>query len=452
MKTRLLSGALLAFAALCCQAQGAMTLKDCIETALRNNPDLNAARVDMSIAGVAVSQQKAKRLPTVGGSLQMLGYIDRPANVTTGTLLGNDFPDEPTWNAVRTMRYNDGVAAQAAVPLLDLTIGAAVKVAEMAEDMAKESYDKRCRDLIVQIANVYYLAQSTQRQLDLTTENLQRMSDIVAITKAKYDEGEVLETDYTRAEVNRMQLATLKDAYATALAKQMHLLRYLMGVSGDVAVRSDECAGLPALADSATGDFALAMESQPERRLAEMRKQFIGLQIAQTKRAYLPTITLQGQLGAIGFHDSFGQIFHSNDATHGWFGNTYLALSVRVPIFDGNAKKLKIRSARYSMEQSEWRIKQVESNLKRQYDDAMQTRRHSIATYDTQRQACQQADDILRQATERYNEGLASMTELLQDEMALRSAQTECTQAVYNYRAAELTLLQLSDNLYKLYK
>lgn len=450
---RLTTLILLGFVAVVCRAQGVTTLKECIETGLRNNPELNAAPIDARIADVGISQQKARRLPTVGGTFQKLGYIDRPANVTTGTLLGNDIPDEPTWNAVRTMRYNDGVAIQAALPLIDLTISAGTKVAEMTGEMAKETYQKRRRDLIVQIANVYYLAQSTEQQMTLTAENLQRMTDIVEITRAKYEAGEVLETDFTRAEVNMKQLSTLRDAYATALEKQKNLLRYLMGVSPDYELQvvnqgllSGDDLGLLQAA------HGLSLSSLPSYRLAEIQREIINRQILQTKRAYLPTLTLQGQIGAIGFHDKFGQVVHSNDATHGWFGNTYIALSLRVPIFDANAKKLKIWSARYSMEQSEWRIKQVESLLQRNYADAVATQKQSITTYETQRKACQQADDILSQATERYNEGLASMTELLQDEMALRTAQTDCTQAVYNYRAAELQLLELSDALEQLYK
>lgn len=436
-----------------CYAQDVMTLRECIETGLRNNPELNAAAIDARIADVGISQQKARRLPTVGGRLQMLGYIDRPANVTTGTLLGNDFPDEPTWNAVRSMRFNDGVAVQVQVPLLDLTINAGLRVAEMAGEMAKETYEKRRRDLIVQIANVYYLAQSTEQQMTLTAENLQRMTDIVEITRAKYEAGEVLETDFTRAEVNMKQLSTLRDAYATALERQKNLLKFLLGINEEVSVKREDLVNAPAI-PSSSSLFTLqaSLTSLPEYRLAEMQKEMINRQILQTKRAYLPTLTLQGQLGAIGFHDKFGQIVHRNDATHSWFGNTYLALSLRVPIFDANAKKLKIRAARYSMEQTAWRIKQVESNLQRKYADAVATRKQSITTYETQRKACQQADDILRQATERYNEGLASMTELLQDEMALRTAQTDCTQAVYNYRVAELQLLELSDELGRLYK
>lgn len=436
-----------------CRAQSVMTLKECIEAGLKNNPELNAAAIDVSIAGVGIRQQRARRLPTVGGSVQMLGYIDRPASVTTATLLGNDFPDETTWNAVRSMRYNNGVAVQASVPLLDLTIKAGQKVAEQSKQMARESYDKRRKDLIVQIANVYYLAQSTERQMRLTGENLRRMAEIVEITRAKYEEGEVLETDLTRAEVNMKQLATLKDAYATALAKQYHLLQYLMGAENDdMRIEVEETDSLTQGNSSSLTIHSSFSRLLPELRLAEMQKEIVGLQMAQIRRAYLPTITLQGQVGAIGYHDSFGQIFHRNDATHGWFGNSYLALSLRVPIFDANIKKLKIRAAKYSLEQSDWRIRQVESLLQKEYADALENHRHSIETYETQRKAWRQASDILAQATERYNEGLASMTEILQDEMMLRTAQTDCTQAVYNYWTAELKLLELSDNLETLYK
>lgn len=48
---------------------------------------------------------------------------------------------------------------------------------------------------------------------------------------------------------------------------------------------------------------------------------------------------------------------------------------------------------------------------------------------------------------EKYKEGVASMTELLQDEMRLRDAQAACVQAHCQCNVAQLTLLKLSGNL-----
>lgn len=422
-----------------------MNLKDCIEEGLRNNPDLRMSEIDTKIAGVDVKGQKARRIPTVSGVFQMSGYIDRPASVTAGTLLGEDLPDDPTWQAVRTMRYSAAAAIQVNVPLLDLTIKAGTDIAKMSAEIRQTSYEKKREDLILQIANVYYLAQATQEQLNLTDKNLRRMSELVEIAKARFEEGIALETDYTRSEVNRKQLETLKDAYSSALAQQKNLMRYLLNTERELTF-----APMPdKLETSYQGILSMSL---PEIRLVDQQKELVSKQITSVRRAYLPTIALQGQLGAVGYQEKFGHFFHTDDATQNWFGNTFLSLAVSIPIYDGSAKKLKIRQANFSLKQLEWKRAQTINQLTKEYADVMETLSHNLKAFHTQQEACQQADDIYRQAAERYAEGLASMTELLQDEMALRTSQTGCVQAMYDYRSAELQAMKLSDDLDKLHK
>ena len=422
-----------------------MSLRDCIEEGLRNNPDLQMSVIDTEKAGVDVKQQKSRWIPTVSGVFQMSGYIDRPASVTAGTLLGEDLPDAPTWQAVRTMRYSAVAAIKVDVPLLDLTIKAGTDIARMSAEICQTSYEKRRDALIMQIANVYYLAQATQEQLNLTDANLQRMSELVEIAKARYEEGIALETDYTRSEVNRKQLETLKDAYSSALAQQKNLMQYLLNTDRELifAPMPDE------LEPSCQASLSMNL---PEIRLVEQQKELVSRQITSVKKAYLPTIALQGQLGAVGYQEVFGHFFHTDDATQNWFGNTFLSLVVSIPIYDGNAKKLKIRKARFSLEQLKWEKAQTVNQLNREFADVMETLSHNLKAFHTQKDACRQAADIYQQAAERYAEGLASMTELLQDEMALRTSQTSCVQAMYDYRSAELQAMRLSDDLDKLYE
>lgn len=437
---------LLAFLFACgTKAQETLTLADCIVEGLRNNLDLRMSELDMEIAAVDVNVQRSRWLPTVNGAFQVLGYIDRPASVTSGSLLGDDLPDDPVWQAIRTMRYTATAAIQMNVPLLDLTIKAGTDIAKMSAEMKRTSLDKKREDLIVQIANIYYLAQATQEQLILTDANLQRMSELVGISKARYEEGLALETDYTRSEVNRKQLATLKDAYASALAQQKNLMKYLLHTDRELAFDP-----MPSQLDSLyQGSLSMNL---PEIRLVEQKRELVAKQITSTKRAYLPTIALQGQLGAVGYQEKFGHFFHTDDATQNWFGNTLLGLAIRIPIFDANMKKHKIRKARLSLKQLEWKQAQTLSLLDKEYADVRAVLAHNLEAFRTHQDAYRQADDIYRQAMERYAEGMASMTELLQDEMALRTSQTGCVQAMYDYRSAELKALRLSGNLDKLYK
>ena len=54
--------------------------------------------------------------------------------------------------------------------------------------------------------------------------------------------------------------------------------------------------------------------------------------------------------------------------------------------------------------------------------------------------------------TDRYREGIASMTEVLQDEMRMSEAQNNYLSAHYNYQVANLTLLKLTGQLDRLFQ
>ena len=57
------------------------------------------------------------------------------------------------------------------------------------------------------------------------------------------------------------------------------------------------------------------------------------------------------------------------------------------------------------------------------------------------------AEEVYLVTTDKYKEGIASMTELLQDELRLTEAQNGYLSAHYNYKIAELNLLKLTQQL-----
>ena len=85
--------------------------------------------------------------------------------------------------------------------------------------------------------------------------------------------------------------------------------------------------------------------------------------------------------------------------------------------------------------------------LSKNYADALRQLRHNLEVFRTQKDAYRQAEDVYVVTEEKYKEGVASMTELLQDEMRLRNAQSTCVQAHCQCNVAQLTLLKLSGRL-----
>ena len=188
-------------------------------------------------------------------------------------------------------------------------------------------------------------------------------------------------------------------------------------------------------------------EGLPELLLSVQQKTQVEQRIRTVKAGYLPTLSLTGYVGALGYQEKLRHFFHTNAATDNWFGSCYIGLSVRVPLFEANSKKLQIKQYRYNAQQAASRMELVKKQLNENYANALLQLNHNMEVFRTQSEIRHQAEEVYNVTEEQYKEGVASMTALLQDEMQLRTAQTACIQALCQCRLARLDLLQLSGNL-----
>lgn len=419
-----------------------ITLKECIRQGIANNLSLGNARIDINKSHTGISQNRARLLPVVNSVFQFTDYLKRPVNVTTGTLLGNEFPDDPTWQTIRSMQYNVNTGIQLNVPLYNQSIYASIDVAKTVEQLSHLAYDKAVEDLTMQIGKVYYLAQSSLEQATLSGENISRMQDLCNITEAMYDQGVVLEVDLNRARINLQNLKAQQDQFAMLYAQQLNMLRFLLDLSPGEPIEVER---MPLEIDQA--DLSGISYSLPELRMATMQKELIERKIAAVKSGYIPTILLTGYAGGLGYQDKFNHFFHTKASSQNWFGNCFIGLNVTIPIFDANSKKLQLRQHRYDAEQAANKAELLRDRVRTDYSNALLQLDHNIKVFHTQSQSYQQACDVYQVTEEQYREGVSSMTAILQDEMQLRTAQSARTQAHFLFNLAHLELLRLSGNL-----
>lgn len=425
--------------------QRVYSLKECVEIGIRNNISLKNSRLSILKGKTTLTQSRSKLLPVLSADFQMVDYLMKPANVTTGTLLGTDFPDEPTWQKIQSMQYTMTASIKLGVPLYNQTLLSAIKVARTMQELNKLSYEKAVEDLTVQICNVYYLAQASLELQSLLDENIHRMKELCAITEELYKGGVVLEIDLTRIQINLKGLVAQHDQYATLYEQQLNLLRYLLDLSPETPM------GVSRMPQEISLLQAEGVSSSlPELKLLSTKQELTKRQARAVRAGYIPSVSLSGQLGAVGYQEKFKHFFHTSGETHNWFGNTYLALSVHIPIFDGNDKKLKIRQYEYDKQQAENAFNLQRKQLDKEYADASRQLQHNLEVYDTQKDSYRQAQDVYAVTEEKYKEGVASMTELLQDEMRLRNAQSACVQGHCQCNIAQLALMKLSGNLDRL--
>lgn len=169
------------------------------------------------------------------------------------------------------------------------------------------------------------------------------------------------------------------------------------------------------------------------------------------QQGYLPSLMLTGNFTYSAFTDKFSNWFHSGPSNH-WYNSSGLGITLRVPVFDGLEKRSKIRKAKLDVENARLAYDDALKGLRTQYlnatNDLMNSRRNFTKQLDNYRLA----EDVYAVTTDRYREGIASMTEVLQDEMQMSEAQNNYVTAHYSYRLTALSLLRLTGQLDSLLK
>ena len=178
---------------------------------------------------------------------------------------------------------------------------------------------------------------------------------------------------------------------------------------------------------------------QSQKTLAEQQKKMIN-------HGYIPSLTLTGNWMFQAFTDKAYHWFHSGPSNH-WYRSYGIGLSLRVPIFDGLDKKYKVRKAKIDIANIQMTQENTRKNLQTQYLNATNDLMNNRRNFKKQKDNYLLAEDVYTVTMDRYREGIASMTEVLQDEMRMSEAQNNYISAHYNYRVTHLTLMKLTGQI-----
>lgn len=422
------------------QQSSVMTLVDCIRMGVERNLGLKSDRIDISKGQTQISQSRAMLLPQISGQLQVVDYLKNPVQVSGGTLVGMDFPETMTWQKVHSMQYNSTAALSLQMPLYNQSILSAIDAAKTVLELNQLNYEKAVETLTMQIGKVYYAAQAAHEQEQLLAEDVKRMQTLSDITKAMLEQGVILETDYTRISINISNLETQRKQYQMLYDQQRNTLRFLLDMRADDPI--DVTRMTTELQPIASQGMS---NSLPEQRLIATQRTLIDKQIKLTRAGYLPSVGLFAQAGYLGYQERFGDFFKGSESHQ--YGMAGIGLQVSIPIFDASSRRLKIRQYRYDAEKAANSQLLLNNNLNREYVNASLQLTQNEEIYATQRRNRQQAQDVYQLTELRYREGVSSMTELLQDDMRLISAEQQMVQAHAGYNLAQLEKLRLEGNL-----
>lgn len=420
-------------------AQKMLTLEECLKLGIENNLSLEGSRNEMRKAKHLLSENRAKLWPQISAVAGFNDNFNPPVSVTDGSAYGN------LYNVTKTLQYNASAGLQLQMPLYNQTVYTAVDIARTLNELNRLSYEKAREDLMMQISKMYYLGQNTMEQLTLIQENMVRLRELRDITLAFFDNGMAMEVDVKRVNINLENQQVQYDNAKSMLVQQLNLLKYVMDYPADEEITLTPVDTERMQSASLTGLRSDLYELQ----LLQSQEKLAGQQKDLIRQGYLPSLTLTGSWMYSAYTDKARHWFHSGPSNH-WYPSTGLGITLRVPIFDGFDKRARIRKAQIDQENARLNYENALKQMQTQYLNATNELMNNQRNFKKQKDNYLLAEDVYQVTTDRYREGIASMTEVLQDEMRMSEAQNNYLSAHYNYQVANLALLKLTGQMDRL--
>jgi outer membrane protein TolC len=427
-----------------------LTLQQAIQTGIHNNFTLKEMELDVRKAKSGISESRAKLLPVIEGFGNFQDNIQRGIQITDGATLSKllypiTHTDIP-YMENKGLRYNTSVGVQLGLSLFNQTIYASINLADKMQNLSKLNYEKAKEDLTVEICKIYYLGQITTEQIDLIQKNKDALAELSGFTQAFHENGMALDVDMKRVQINLENLNVQYESAKVLYEQQINLLKYMLDLPVESSFELEKMDTLGGVGDIKSG----ISDNLYELKMLDMQQEILWQQKKVVNANYLPSLSLVSQFAELNSVDKFSKYFH-NELPNDWHTSFYFGLSLKVPLFDGLAKKYQTDKLNADLQKADFVRKDVHRKLDTQYQNLLFDCENARRNAQRQRDNYLLAEDVYSLTVNRYKEGLASMSELLQDEMSKNNAQNNYLSAFYQCKISELGLMKLSGKLIELY-
>lgn len=423
-----------------------LQLRDALQYALKANQDARKAQLDLEKSEYRIDEVKALALPQVSGSAGINYNPILQKSALPGEIFGK--PGE-TLLAAFGQKWNANAGVAVNQLLFDNSVFTGLKAAKTTREFYRLNAALTDEQIIEQVANTYYgiLIQRQQlTTLDSTINNTQKIKNILS---SLYENGLAKKIDVDRMEVNHANLTSQKTQLLNGLELLENQLKFFMGMPIQTPVRIPDI-DLSAIHPSADRVF-FNPETRTEIELMDTQKKLLMFQKEAIRSEYMPSLALTGSYSYQGLGDKF-PIFRSPQNGANWFDAAMLGLSLRVPIFNGFATRSRLRQADIDIQKLEEDMEQTRLALNLDFENAQTQINNSIITLNAQQKNMNLAEQVYFNTQNNYNNGLATLTDLLQSETSLTESQTNYSRALLDYKIAEIKLIKSTGNLKSLLK
>jgi outer membrane protein len=397
-------------------APSRLTLAQAVDLAIKNHPQVAAARNVALAAGQHIVEAKSAYYPTINGEVTGT-QAPESARIGAGLL-----PASSLFN-----RNGEGVQITQLVADFGRRSNLVANSRLLAQ-AADQTTQATTYDVVFGANRAYFgvlQAQSYVRVAEETVHARQTLTDqVVALANANLKS----QVDVEFAQVNlseaKLMLIRAQDAVKRAFAE----LARALGQENAVEYQLEETPAAPAPPDSTDPLVIEAIQNRPELR--ELRLRLEAAQRFEQAEQDLkhPTVSFIGVGGALPYINQTPRV-----SPYGYEG---VGLNVDIPVFNGHLFTARAQAAHYESLAEDQRLRDQQQRIERDVRTAWIAASTAYQSIPVTEQFLRQAHLALELAQGRYSLGLSSIVEITQAQLNLTQAEIENVSAKYDYQSA----------------
>ena len=420
-----------------------LSLHQCVKQAVENNVNVKTARLDKEKSGYKKEESRAALLPKINlaGNIQ-----DNLALMTT--VIPGDFIGQPGKDVALQMgsRFNSSASLTINQIIYNRTAALALEISKKSEALSELGVEKASEEIAAEVARLYFLTVTTAEQQKLIEGNIAREEKLKNIALVMLQNGIGKQVDLDRVVVNLENYFTQLSNTQATVEQQLNMMKYLLDLPLEQGIFLTDKADTLLLQTSPTSISNFS--DHVDIRLLESQQELNMLNQKTIKSGYLPTVSVAGLVAYQGLKKEFKDYYSGTGKSYPY---SYINLSISMPLFDGFEKRSKSRQSRMEYEKTAEKIHATKESFSMNYINAMNNYLNNKNNVTRQQKNLKLAEKVSGETSLKYREGLATVTNILQDEISLSNAQAGYLTALYNFKDAEVKIMSLNGNIKDLY-
>ncbi|MDF5713595.1 MAG: TolC family protein [Rhizonema sp. NSF051] len=394
-----------------------ITLAQALELARRNNRQLQASLLTLEQNQAALRQTQASLLPTAN----IQTAIQRVGSSNGGQL--NDGQSSSQFSGTASLNYDLYTSGQRL---------ASIRAAEEQVRYYRLDVERQSEDTRLNVTTAYYNLQSADQQVRIQQAAVTNAQASLRDTQALERAGVGTRFEVLQAQVN---LATYQQSLTNAFAQQRitrRSLAQILSLSQAVDISAADPVTLAGLWNqSLEQSIVLAFQNRPELQ-QQLAQRNINEQRRRGTLAQLgPQVSLVAQYG---ISDVFNDTRSVDD-------NYAIGVRANLLLFDGGAVRAQADQYKAATRTTEVQFADTRNQIRFQVEQAYFQLQSNLENVQTANVALEQAREALRLARLRFQAGVGTQTDVINQETALTQSEGNRITAIINYNLA-LTQIQ----------